>query len=541
MKKTTRIFLGLCLSCIFSWAQAQEEGAQSFYDVGTIQEIKISFEQENWRYALDSLRFNGEGLLLGTVEINGQRFSDIGVRYRESRSFQPGNKRNSLYLKLNFIDKEQNYEGRSTVKLSSALRDPSMVREVFGYEVARQYMPAPMANYARVFVNGEYYGLFVNIEPVDDAFLSRTFGHKDGTFLRCSPNLLDPEPAGCKSDVFGSLQFDESAKCYLHNFQLLSESGWDDLIELTYLLDQKPEEIGRVLHVDRTLWMLAFNNVLVNLSSYTGRYSENYYLYKDENGKFTPILFDLNLCFGSYKNTGVGSDLKLKELQEMDPLLHLNNSAKPLISKLLSQEQYKKMYLAHIRTLVNEVFRKDQYLERISSLQELIREAFESDENRYYAMEDFDNSLEETIGKRSRIPGLKELMSPRTEYLKKEVVLAVVPPEISNIAVARREQFSPEKVADFKIQAAVGQFPSEVQVHYRFTSGAPFKSMKMYDDGAHNDGEASDGVFGATVKPTAGAAAIEYYIYAENAKAAAFHPTRYMYEQHTANLEELNQ
>ena len=224
-----------------------------------------------------------------------------------------------MYIKLNFIDKEQNYQGHSSIKLSSALRDPSMVREVFGYEVARRYMPAPQANYARILVNGEYYGLFVNVENINNAFLDKHFGSKEGTFIRCAPNLVDNEPSGCKTDVYGSLQFDESAKCYLHNFQLLSESGWDDLIELTYLLNQKPDEVDRVLNIDRTLWMLAFNNVLVNLSSYTGRYSENYYLYKGKEGKFTPILYDLNLCFGSYKNTGVGSDLKLKELAGDEP------------------------------------------------------------------------------------------------------------------------------------------------------------------------------------------------------------------------------
>ncbi len=536
MKRSILILLSLFFLGTPSSVSAQAD----FYDVNTIQEIKINFEQDNWRYVLDSLRFNGDGLLLGTIEINGQKFNDIGLRYRGGRSFQPGNKRNSLYIKLNFIDKEQNYQGQQTVKLSSALRDPSMVREVFGYEVARQYMPAPRANFTKVIINGEYYGLFVNVEPIDDAFLTNNFGNAEGTFVQCAPNLVEEEPSGCKSDVFGSLQYDNSAKCYLHNFMLLSESGWDDLIELTYVLNQKPDEVSRVLNIDGTLWMLAFNNVLVNLSSYTGRYSENYFLYKDKEGKFTPILYDLNLCFGSYKNTGVGSDLKLKELQEMDPLLHIDNPAKPLISRLLSNEEYKKIYLSHIRTIANDFFRKDTYIERIKELQGLIRPAFEEDPNRYYSTEDFNASLTETIGKRSRIPGLQELMGPRTEFLKEKVVLAVVPPEVSDVSVTRRERFSSEKVTDFKIQARVDKFPKKVVVYYRFDPSMPFKEVEMRDDGRHNDGEAEDSIFGAVIQPGQGAANIEYYIYAENAKAVAFDPPRYMYEQHTASLEELN-
>jgi hypothetical protein len=537
MKRSILFLLSLFVLSQYTFLQAQND---NFYDVNNIQEIQITFDQENWQYTLDSLRFNGSGLLLGSVEINGQKFNDIGVRYRESRSFRPGNKRNSLYIKLNFIDKEQNYQGHSSVKLSSALRDPSMVREVFGYEIARKYMPAPQANFTKVIVNGEYYGLFVNIQPIDDTFLTNYFGESEGTFVRCEPNLVEPEPSGCKSDVFGSLQYDNSAKCYLHNFQLLSESGWDDLIELTYVLNQTPNEVDRVLDVDRTLWMLAFNNVLVNMSSYTGRFSENYYLYRDKNGKFSPIIYDLNLCFGSYKNTGVGSDLKLKGLQELDPLLHVDNSAKPLISRLLSNDEYKKIYLSHIRTLVNDVFRKDQYVDRIEELQNLIRTDFENDKNRYYSTEDFNNSLEKTIGKRSRIPGLKELMTPRTDYLKENINIAVIPPQISEVTVTPREQFATEKVSDFKIQARVEKFPKKVMLFYRFADDQPFKSKEMRDDGRSNEGEAEDGVYGVTIQPKDGATSIQYYIFAENPRAATFDPPRYMYDQYSTSLKELN-
>ncbi|HRF40565.1 MAG TPA: CotH kinase family protein, partial [Saprospiraceae bacterium] len=95
------------------------------------------------------------------IVVNGQNIEDAGVRYRATRSFQPGGSRNGLDILLNHVDANTNYQGYSSIKLSSALRDPSMVREVLGYEIARQYMPAPKANYARVTINGKLYGLFV--------------------------------------------------------------------------------------------------------------------------------------------------------------------------------------------------------------------------------------------------------------------------------------------------------------------------------------------------------------------------------------------
>jgi hypothetical protein len=529
------------LSCLGLFSTAFAAAAQSsFYDAGAIQEIKITFEQDNWSYVLDSLRVNGDGLLLGDIEINDQKFEDIGVRYRGTRSFQPGSVRNSLYIKLNFIDKGRNYQGHSQINLSSALRDPSMIREVLGYEIARHYMPAPRANYSRVYVNGEYYGLFVNVEPIDYAFLALNFGDDKGTFVQCAPNLLEPAPTSCKSDVFGSLQYDNSAKCYLHNFELLSESGWDDLIQLTQILNEKTEDIEKVLDVDRTLWMLAFNNVLANLSSYTGRFSENYYLYRNAEGKFVPIVYDLNLCFGSYKNTGIGSDLRLRELQEMDPLLHQDNPYKPLLSRLLSINKYKLIYLSHVRTIVNDFFRREQYLARANELRDLIRPALTEDTNRYYPMEDFEASLTTTIGKRSRIPGIQELMQTRTSFLREHQAMTVLPPAISDVSVVRRERLSAQRVTDFRVNARVERFPKEVLLFYRFKDDEPFKQTAMRDDGQHADGEANDSIFGTVIKPSSGSNSIEYYIYAESAGAATFEPSRYMHERYTASLEELN-
>ena len=536
MKRSILILLSLCLLGAAFSASAQAD----FYTVNKIQEIKIKFEQDNWSYVLDSLSVNGEGLLLGSIEINGQKFDDIGVRYRGSRSFQPGSQRNSLYIKLNFIDKGRNYQGHSLVTLSSALRDPSLVREVLGYEIARHYMPAPRANYSKVYVNGQYYGLFVNVEPIDNAFLVHNFGDDKSTFVHCAPNLLEPAPTGCKSDVFGSLQYDNSAKCYLHNFALLSESGWDDLIQLTYVLNEKIEDIEKVLDVDRSLWMLAFNNVLVNLSSYSGRFSENYYLYRNAEGKFTPIIYDLNLCFGSYKNTGIGSDLKLQQLQQMDPLLHLDNPTKPLLSRLLSVDKYKRIYLAHIRTIVADFFRHEQYARRTQELQTLIRQDLTEDVNRYYPMEDFEASLTSTIGKRSRIPGLQELMQARTAFLREHPQLVILPPTINEVSVVRRERLSAQRITDFRVNARIERFPKEVVLHYRFNDSEPFMQAPMRDDGQQADGEANDSVFGAVIKPPSGATAIEYYIFAENAGAASFEPSRYMYERYSASLEELN-
>lgn len=521
--------------------QAQTETAEAdFYDVNSIQQINIKFDQDNWRYLLDSLRVNGDDFLLSEVTINDAKYSDVGVRYQGSRSFAIGEKRNSLYIKLNYISKDKSHQGHKIIKLSNALRDPSMVRQVLSYEIARDYMPAPKANFSKVYINGEYYGLFVNVEAVEDAFLKENFGSTNGSFFQCNPDKSQKAATGCKSEVYGSLQYDDQAKCYLPNFTLLSQTGWDDLMELTRTLNNSPQLVGRILDVDEALWMLVFNNVLVNLNSYSGQSSPNYYLYKDSQGRFHTIIHDLNLSFGSFKNTGVGSDLSLKELQQLDPMLHADDPTKPLISKLLQDEMNRKMYAAHIRTMMKDWFWSDRFERRAKELQQLIRKPLEEDPNKFYTMKEFDQSLTTTIGERSQIPGLVSFMKARANFLKQHPVLTVLPPSVASVEVVGRKPLSSELVKDFQINAKVERFPRTVKLYYRFFEENDFMEMTMQDDGKSEDGAAGDELYGVRIVPPAGVRSIEYYIVAENAKAISYEPGRYMYERHRANLDELN-
>lgn len=507
--------------------------------------MKITFEEDNWMTLLDSMRQYGDGLLIGTVEIDGKRYENVGIRYEGNKAYRVANTRNPLYIRLDYINKNQNHEGFETIKLSRALRDPSMLREVLGYEIARKYMPAPQANFATLSINDAAVGLFVNLQAVDEVFLKNNFGSSENSFFACSPSYSEKDmaPEGCKKNLYSSLEYESKASCYTRNFKILSKDGWDDLIELSRVLGQETEKIEEVLHVDRTLWMLAFNNVLVNLNSYSGQNSKNYFLYKDDLGRFNPVVADLNLAFGSFKNIGGGSsDLKLKELQRLDPLLHADNATKPLISKLLSNPNYKKIYLSHLRTIVYDNFESDWYEKRATQLQAVINMPYFNSPvtDREYSYNEFQKALNNTTGKRSKIPGIIELMNKRSRFLKKHAEVSIFPPSVEDVLVAKREKFSNETVKDFKIQAKVEKRAKRVTLFYRYNSNEAYREVFMVDDGTHADGEIGDKIFGAIVKAEAGIDRIEYFIFAENAAAASFSPANYMFEPYTSNLAELN-
>jgi hypothetical protein len=65
--------------------------------------------------------------------------------------------------------------------LNNMVIDSSMLREWISYRVFRALgVPAPRVGYAQVWVNGERYGLYLDIEPYDDEFLARVYADPSG-------------------------------------------------------------------------------------------------------------------------------------------------------------------------------------------------------------------------------------------------------------------------------------------------------------------------------------------------------------------------
>lgn len=526
---------------LFTFSAFAQSTEPDFFDTGNISEIRLTIKQQNYQNILDSLKVYGAGMIVGDVSINGTKLKDVGIRYRGNTSYGFGNKRNPWHIKLDYINKSQKYQGVSSLKLSNALRDPSMVREVLGFEIARKYMVAPRANYTKLYVNDKYIGLYVNVEAIDKNFIEKNNAKRSNTFFKCSPDIETKSNPGCKNKIYASLVYEQDANCYIPNYSLLSESGWDELIELTKVLEQNPANVSSLLDVDQALWMLAFNNVFVNLSSYSGKESQNYYMYKNNFGRFVPVMWDLNLSFGSYKSSGaVAKDLSLKELQELDPLLHVDNMFKPLISRLLSIKEYRLVYLSHIRQLYEDIIISDYLEKRATELQKMIRKAYLDDPFKEYSVIDFDKSLSNTIGSKSKIPGVMELMEKRLKFLRKHELLRNLPSDITNVSYTRREMYAADQIQTFTIKAEANNYPKKLVLYYRPNSETDYKSALMYDDGTNGDDTAGDAKYSVIIDPKGEFNSIEYYIQTENTGAVGFYPTNYVLKPVVVTLAELN-
>jgi hypothetical protein len=537
-----RSILLLSLACWLSPAlMAQPQSPADVFDPGSVKELRLYLEEKNWDVILDSLKQQGENYrLLGDAYYNDVKYEGIGIRYKGNSSYFNVSK--AGYTKLPFnIDINRTHKklalpgGYNKLKLSNIFRDPSFVREVLSYEIVRRYMPAPNANFIQLYVNDEYFGVYNNTESVEGDFLKGYFGTDKGVLIKCDPPAwgLKP-PDGCLQGEKSSLEFlGKDSTCYTVNYELKSDYGWQELANLAYILNHQIDKLDSVFNIDQALWMLALNMVMVNLDSYTGRFCHNYYLYQDPVGGFHPIIWDLNLSFGGFRYDGINnSPLSNEEMQTLSPILHYRqkNEKRPLITNLLADETYRKMYLASIRTILNDYFINGLYLQRAEEIQDLVDQFVKEDDNKLYSYDAFKKNLRETAkADKVNVIGIAELMGPRTEYLAKHPLIDKAPPSIQT-----------HDHLDFKDIIAFQMTLEDAErawLFYRYGNTGAFRRLEMFDDGGHNDRVANDGIWGATLDVRPGDQEIQYFYVAENQFAAARLPERASLEFFSVKLE----
>lgn len=511
----------LFLTLFFSTALLAE--AQSFYQINQIQDIRIYFSQSDWDFQMDTAKAGSESYLLAdSVVVNGEVFKNCGVKYKGNSSYDANRAKNPLHIELDFVA-DADYQGFTDIKLGNGWSDNSMIREPLSYSILRQYMDAPEGNFAKVYINGSYYGLMNNAENIDKRFALDRFYSSKYAFFKCNPLSIGSGLGnGPNLGYLGNKISDYESK-----YELKSDTGWSELIQLCDTLNNHFEAFGQIADVDRLLWMLAFNNVLVNLDSYTGAFRQNYYLYRDHQRQWIPIVWDLNMCMGGFSVAGGNAGaLTTTNMPTMSHTLHKSEAGWPLIFKLLNDPVYNKMYLAHLRTINNENFANGQYKILANELHALVDTVVQHDPNFLSTYANFQVSLNShTPGSNSAgtSPGIFLLMDARAAYLKN--VLSAVPPLISNVAVTAGNNFGETAT----VQATVGN-ATTAYLGFRYHKADRFTRVPMYDDGTHGDLTAGDGVFSAECPLLS--TRVQYYIYAENAQTGAFSPERAEHEFH---------
>ena len=501
--------------------------SQNVFDVNTVREINLHFYNSHWRDSLDSYYTQGiDNLELATFEIDGTSFDSVGIRWKGNSSCMPGQTKNPMHIELDYII-NQDYYGVSTFKLSNLFKDPSFVREVVMYEFLNWYMPAAKSNYVNVYIDNNLLGLYNSLQSINKDFCEEYFGSRKNTRVKCDPLHFVGPPTpipGCgppPPDAAAALVlFSPDTACYQYSYEMKSTYGWENLLRLIEIIRFDSLNANKLLDIDRTLWMLAFDNLFVNLDSYIGS-GHNYYLYQNDSNRFNPIIWDLNEVFGTFTE-----GMNTNELKNLSLFYNSYKPQRPLISAIMTIPDNQKRYLAHYRTLVSELIESDTIIERCTQMQSFIDSYVQADPNKLTTYSEFQNSMDYDQG---IAMGITPFLSDRYSFITSDNDYNKTPPSITTINHPTTQPLFNETVT---ISANISNATNGV-LGYRTDHFAQFNYTQMFDDGNHNDGAANDGLFAGEIPAFAANTEVEYYIYAENSNAGTFMPVRAEYEFYT--------
>ncbi|HEX8697894.1 MAG TPA: CotH kinase family protein, partial [Myxococcaceae bacterium] len=178
------------------------------------------------------------------------------------------------------------FDGRRKHNLVAEFQDRTMMTEKLAYDLMlAMNLPAPRTKYVRLSLNGQYQGVYLDIERVDKDFAeAHGFKDPDPTIYRCG--ATDCELKLWRTDYQQDWQKETNEDV----------ESKDDIQALMHVINRTPEpDLPRVLaehfELEGYLRTLA---VEVLISNNLHQDSQSYFIHDQSTGKWTYVAWDLN-------------------------------------------------------------------------------------------------------------------------------------------------------------------------------------------------------------------------------------------------------
>ncbi len=455
-------------------------------------------EESNYHWHATFIFDNGE--MKDTVENVGFRLRGNTSRQAEKKSFK---------VSFNTYEPGRKWAGLEKLNLNGEHNDPAVARSKICWDLLRRMeVPAPRANHVEFYVNGNFFGLYINVEHIDEEFVQLRFGNNDGNLFKClwpadlvykgsNPDLYKEEFGGRRAYEL-TINEDEDDYSDLANFI--------DILNNTPLAEL-PCELEQVFNVDGFLRAAAFDILSGNWDGPIFN-KNNFYLYHNEaNGKFEYIPYDLDNTFGI--------DWFNIDWASRDIYNWASGEPRPIYKRLLMVPEYRDRFSFYLNKFIGEIF-NSTFFTYLDDLRTMISPSAQADPYRPldygFTFAQFQSSFETGLPFFHTPVGLKEFVNERKASALSQLQLNNIAPIVTGVS----NNF-PNSLQDISITAKGEDDGSiaSMEVCYQL-NGQNLTCVPMYDDGQHADGSAGDKLFGALIPPLNETALLEYFVQASD-------------------------
>ncbi|MBR5407256.1 MAG: CotH kinase family protein [Lachnospiraceae bacterium] len=158
------------------------------FDTDEIISINIDMDEEEWTKMLENA--TSEEYYVCDVTVNGKTFKNVAIRPKGNTSLSsiamnPDTDRYSFKLEFDHFVEGQTCWGLDKLILNNDYADATNMKEAIVYDMFNYIgADASLYNYAKVSLNGEYWGVYLALEAVEKSFMLRNFGTQDGELYK---------------------------------------------------------------------------------------------------------------------------------------------------------------------------------------------------------------------------------------------------------------------------------------------------------------------------------------------------------------------
>tara|TARA_B100001996_G_scaffold376662_1_gene358208 strand:- start:880 stop:3210 length:2331 start_codon:yes stop_codon:yes gene_type:complete len=446
------------------------------YDDSSVARVDIYVDSLalEWMYDYDNVE--SDSLHMAYMYYQNEYINDtleqVGFRLRGNTSRTSQKK--SFKLDFNHFVSGRDFYSVEKINLNGEHNDVSIIRSKLSWDIFESIeMVAPRANHIEVYINDNYYGLYISVEHIDDSFLSKNFSDDTGNLWKC----LWPANLGYRgSDPNDYHPWVDDYRPY--DLKTNDEEyDFTQLARLIHIINNDPDSLEHVLDVSEFIKYLAINILTGGWDDYRSL-QNNFYLYHQPNiDRFLLIPYD-------YDNT-FGVDWFSVDWDIVDPYSYylIADTERPLADIIFDNEHYRNLFSRYLQFYIDHVFNIDEWGDWIDNTKEMIDSSAYYDTYRTldygFTYNDFTNSFSASNYTNQHIKtGLKEFIINRVSSLEDQIEFSDGNPLVYKYWIEPKIPLAGDSIT---IHAAAYGYPDIQNINlivHNFTNGA-YNSYSM--------------------------------------------------------------
>lgn len=344
-----------------------------FYRPDQVQDVYLQIAPDELRRMRDALP--KRIYVPGSFRWGDVSIDQVGIRFKGNSSSHPNQQHKRSYLvKFDEYDRSGRFLEMKRVSFDNGVQFGSLFSEPIITEILRsEGIVTHRCNYARLYVNDVYQGVYVNVERIDDTFLERNSLGRDGSLFK-----VDEGGPG------GDLQYlGDNPNAYERTFELKSGSrvlAYQRLIAFLRQIHESPPQEFRAslaasMELDEFLRVTAVMLFAGAFDQLTGWQPHNYYLHFDPQQKrWNYLPWDLDVGFAK---VAFGRIRVLDDWHAGWPLA--GRLPNPLLQRVIADPVLLKQYRQEAERILETYFEPEKLCRMLDQKYALIKESLQSD------------------------------------------------------------------------------------------------------------------------------------------------------------------